>query len=120
MGAWVDPDLHATYAHGNVLMWHTAVNSPMYSNTSAPAYAYWKSRFDRLLLPDNIGASWIASSTCDQVVELVEGAWAIYTKGRNRTYAAKVPHWRFMMLPARRVVIFRRHAACLCQPTPFE
>jgi hypothetical protein len=75
LGAWVAPDLHTKYAHGNVLMWHKAVNSPQYSNKSVP---YWQGkggRFEKGLLPDNIGATWIASSTCDQLSEIIEGAW---------------------------------------------
>lgn len=33
MGAWTAADLHATYAHGNVLMWHGAMKSPMYQTS---------------------------------------------------------------------------------------
>ena len=66
--SWVDPELHPRYAHGNLLMWHSAAHSPMYSNTSSP---YWKTRRDKGILPDNMGATWIASSTCDQLPDTV-------------------------------------------------
>ena len=72
VGAWVAPDLHSRYAHGNVLMWHKAAHSPWYTNKST---GYWATRSARGLMPDNMGGGWIASSTCDQVVESVEGAW---------------------------------------------
>jgi len=82
MGAWTAADLHATYAHGNVLMWHGAMKSPMYQTSN-----YWKQRRTGVpLMPDNMGSGWIASSTCDQTANLAEGAWNIYDKGLNTTY----------------------------------
>ena len=81
MGSWVTPELHSSYAHGNVLMWHQAAHSKMYSTSS-----YWKARKDKALMPDNMGATWIASSTCDQLSEIVEGAWTVYSKNPNATF----------------------------------
>ena len=46
--SWVVPELHPRYAHGNILMWHSAAHSPMYSNTSSP---YWNTRRDKGVLP---------------------------------------------------------------------
>jgi hypothetical protein len=82
MGSWVIPELHHQYAHGNVLMWHNALHSPMYSNTSNESY--WHVRKAKGLLPDNMGSSWIASSTCNQLSDGVEGAWALYSKAPNK------------------------------------
>ena len=78
MGSWVVPDLHPRYAHGNVLMWQRAAHSPQYSNISKGAY--WPARSAKGLMPDNMGSSWIASSTCDQLHEIVEDSWTIYTR----------------------------------------
>jgi hypothetical protein len=90
MGSWVTPELHPRYAHGNVLLWQQAAFSPMFSNKSSP---YWQSRLSKGLMPDNMGATWIASSTCDQGFELVEGAMVIYEHAGvlepNATYLAK-------------------------------
>ena len=77
MGSWVQPELHPRYAHGNVLMWHLASKSPMYANQSSP---YWQYRQSKGLMPDNMGATWIASSTCDQLAEMVQDAWVIYER----------------------------------------
>ena len=77
MGSWVETELHPRYAHGNILMWLHAVHSPMYSNVSSP---YWTTRRDKGLLPDNMGATWIASSTCDQLIDTIEDSWAIYER----------------------------------------
>ncbi len=77
MGSWVEPELHTRYAHGNILMWHHAAHSPMYSNISSP---YWTTRRDKGVLPDNIGATWIASSTCDQLLDTIEDSWVIYER----------------------------------------
>jgi hypothetical protein len=90
MGGWVTPELHPRYAHGNVLMWERAAFSPMYSNKTSP---YWQARSAKGLLPDNMGANWIASSTCDQGFQLVEGAMMIYEHAGvlapNATFLAK-------------------------------
>ena len=51
MGSWVEPELHHRYAHGNILMWHQAAHSPMYSNSSSK---YWSTRKDKGLMPDNV------------------------------------------------------------------
>ena len=91
VGAWVVPDEHHKYAHGNVMMWHNAYNSEMYQNgvNSQGKYgAYWNERFNKGLMPDNMGQKWIASSTCDEVLSSVEGAWVIFAKGKNHTFLA--------------------------------
>ena len=89
MGSWVEPELHTRYAHGNILMWHSAAHSPTYSNVSSP---YWTTRRDKGLMPDNMGAAWIASSTCDQLVDTIEDSWAIYERSgvhpSNATFLA--------------------------------
>ena len=78
MGSWVVPELHPRYAHGNVLMWQQAAHSPQYSNTSEGAY--WPAHRAKALLPDNMGSSWVASSTCDQLHEIIEDSWTIYER----------------------------------------
>jgi hypothetical protein len=35
-----------------------------------------------------MGSGWVASSTCDQLPNLAEGAWEVYSKGENTTYLA--------------------------------
>jgi hypothetical protein len=77
MGSWVEPELHPRYAHGNVLLWHSAAHSPMYSNASS---SYWQARRARGMLPDNMGATWIASSTCNQLADMVQDSWVIYER----------------------------------------
>ena len=80
-GAWITEELHADYAHGNLLMWHNALKSKMLSTSS-----YWRAQLAKGVLPDNMGAGWVASSTCDQLVNLVEGGWHIYAKDGNKTF----------------------------------
>ena len=88
------PDEHDKYAHGNVLMWHNAFNSEMYQQGvtgTGKDSAYWKARFNKVQLPDNMGTTWIASSTCDQIFHSVEGAWLVYAKGQNKTCVESLP-----------------------------
>lgn len=80
-GAWIVPELHGQYVHGNLLMWRHALESRMLQQSS-----YWAAELARGILPDNMGAGWVASSTCDQLPNLVEGAWEIYSKDGNATY----------------------------------
>jgi hypothetical protein len=66
--------------------------SPQYQqgvHDQGPYGAYWSERFNKTLMPDNMGSTWIASSTCDQVYHSVEGAWLIYAKSGNLTYLSK-------------------------------
>jgi hypothetical protein len=90
MGSWVEPELHPRYAHGNVLMWHQAAHSPMYSNASS---SYWGRHKAKGLLPDNMGATWIASSTCPELPSSVADSLVIYERSGvhppNMTFLAK-------------------------------
>ena len=82
VGSYVAAELHPTYAHGNVLMWKHAWETPMMQRSS-----YWKAQHGRGLFPDNMGSGWIASSTCDELSVHVEGAWNIFRRSGNRTFA---------------------------------
>ena len=90
MGGWTSPDTHAHYAHGNILMWHHALTSKMIgrgdNSSVGGGSSYWAFQIGRGILPDNMGATWVASSTCDQLRDSVEGAWHIYSKGANKTF----------------------------------
>lgn len=86
-------------------MWHRAFKSQqyqVYADPTAPTHAYWGTRFAKNELPDNMGSTWIASSTCDQVHESIEGAWTVYARGGgNKTYLASAYElFKDMAIPA--------------------
>jgi len=88
VGAWMRPDLHAAWAHGNLLLWHAARYSPMLTGSDGRNSSFWDHWLGRGVLPDNMGSSWVASSQCDQLVNLIDGAWDLWSKSGNATYLA--------------------------------
>eukprot|EP00911_Craspedida_sp_UC1_P000617 UC1_evm1s474 len=85
-GAWVRPDAHPDWAHGNIIMWDRARRSPMLTGSDGRNNLYWNATLAKGVLPDNVGGTWVASSTCDQLVFLIPGTWGIYLKGGNTTF----------------------------------
>jgi len=83
-GAWMKPSAHAEWTHGNALMWERALKAAL-NNSKSLFQGYWGPLLEKGLMTDNIGSTWVSSSTDNQIANLVEPTWHVFTKGGGNT-----------------------------------